>query len=131
MAEYDTNAKSLGITPSDCSCPLAYNHAEVRDKEHFVFFDAGGVWLHVSKGMSDLLGYSCEEMVGSTVTKFQPPDKARVPRMLDQFVRDGYMETMFVVRHQNGRLISFRVICIKLSDGCMVAIWYPFNRQNG
>ena len=123
MTKRTSNAKRV---ESEGTCPTNYDHLQIRDKKHYVFFNAEGVWIHVSPGMSDLLGYSVEEMIGSTVEKFRPPDAPRHPVMLDKFNREGYMETMYVVRHRKGHLVHFRVTCTKLPDGCFLAIWYPF-----
>lgn len=109
-------------------CPSNYNHVQIRDKKYWVFFDTQGVWLHVSAGMSDLLGYPREEMIGSTVEKLRPPDASRSAVMLEKFIREGYVETMYIVRHRAGHLIHFRVTCTKLPDGCLLAIWHPFEK---
>lgn len=114
--------------PESRRCPINYQHREVIGKKYFCFFDEQGVWLHVSEGLCELLGYPYEEIVGNTVEKFKPPDRTRELELLEKFRTVGYIETMYVVRNRQGDLIHFRFTATKLNDGCTVAFWYPYKK---
>ena len=116
---------SPALASTRSRCPHQFAHSEVVNQPYFVFFDARGRWLHVGPKVAELLGYPEEELVGSTAERFMPPGLDYFPRMLLQFLDDGYQDSVFALRRRDGRNVGVRAEAWALPDGCNVAVWNP------
>jgi PAS domain S-box-containing protein len=93
---------------------------------YLVFADANRRLVEVTEEVCRLLGYERTELLGMTIDEITAPDSAPVPELFNEFVKEGFQEGSYVLRHRSGELIPMRYRAKVFPDGCMAAEWYPF-----
>lgn len=93
---------------------------------YLVFADGNRRLVEVTEEVCGLLGYKRDELIGKTVEEITVPDTAPVAELYSQFVKEGFQEGSYVLRHRSGRAIPMRYRAEVFADGCMAAEWYPF-----
>jgi PAS domain-containing protein len=93
---------------------------------YLVFADGDRRLVEVTEEVCSLLGYKRDELLGKTVDEITVPGSAPVAELYEQFVKEGFQEGSYLLRHRDGRPISIRYRAKVFPDGCMAAEWHPY-----
>lgn len=93
---------------------------------YLVFADGNRRLVEVTEEVCRLLGYQRAELLGMTIDQITAPDSGPVAELFNEFVKEGFQEGSYVLRHRNGQQISMRYRAKVFPDGCMAAEWYPY-----
>jgi PAS domain S-box-containing protein len=93
---------------------------------YLVFADGNRRLIEVTEEVCRLLGYERAELLRMTIDEITAPNSAPVPERFNEFLKEGFQEGVYVLRHRNGQQISMRYRAKVFPDGCMAAEWYPY-----
>jgi len=88
-------------------------------------------YIEVSDSVCILLGYSKEELLRMTIDALTHPSVSNTPELFEQYVRDGFQEGNFVLRHKSGAAVPIRYRARVLPDGSYAAEWFPITKAAG
>ena len=108
-----------------------HHHSDLEG-EYVVFADRERRWVEVSDGICRLLGYSRTELLGRTIDELAAPElKEDVPTRFENFVRDGFQQGTYALRHRTGRRVPIAYKARVFPDGCLAAWWEPLDPPSG
>jgi PAS domain S-box-containing protein len=103
---------------------LAHAHLELQGAKFVVFADGNRRYVDCSEAACGLLGYTREKLLSKTVDDVSY-NVSEVPDLFAQYLKDGAMEGVFVLRRSDGSPIPIRFKAFVLEDGCNAAVWDP------
>jgi len=103
---------------------LSHNHPELRDARYVVFVDSSRRYVDCSDGVSELLGYTREEMLKKTIDDISY-DVAEVPTLFKRYLEIGWLQGEYILQRKDRIPLPIRYQAFVLSDGCIAAIWEP------
>lgn len=103
---------------------MAHAHPELKDAKYVVFVDASRRYVDCSDGVSELLGYSREEMLEKRIEDISY-DVSQVPTLFSQYVERGTLEGEYVLQRKDRTPLPIRYQAFVFSDGCHAAVWEP------
>jgi PAS domain S-box-containing protein len=103
---------------------LAHAHRELQGAKFVVFADGTRRYLDCSEAVCELLGYTREELLSKSVDDVSY-NVSKVPDLFAQYLNNGAMEGVFVLRRSDGAPIPIRFQAFVLEDGCNAAVWDP------
>ena len=104
-----------------------HRHSDLEG-DYIVFADRERRWVEVSDGVCHLLGYSRTELLGRTIDELAAPElKEDVPTRFEDFVRDGFQQGTYALRHRAGRRVPIAYKAKVFPDGCLAAWWEPLD----
>ena len=95
-----------------------HRHPEINSK-YFMFVDRNRRYINVSDGVSELLEWSREEILGKTIDWLTYPNSADAPVMFRHYMESGKMVGSYVLRCKSGEPVNVTFKATILPDGCM------------
>jgi PAS domain S-box-containing protein len=96
----------------------SHGHPEIEG-ENVAWVDRDRRYVHVTDGFLDLIGYERDEVLGRLIDHFTYPGTADTREVFTNYLKDGYMEGRFVLRHKSGAKVPIQFEAGVLPDGCM------------
>ena len=93
--------------------------------DYIAVVDTKRRYIDVSDGVCKLVGYSREELLRMTIDALTHPSISNAPELFEQYVRDGFQEGKFVLKHKSGAAVPIRYRAKILKDGSFAAEWFP------
>lgn len=92
--------------------------------------DWRGRYVEVNESACDLLGYSRDELLSTTIWDLLHPDDLRAdPPRLDKIVADAVVRRDRRLRHKNGSFVNVEVSVRRLADGRLCEITRDVSRR--
>ena len=88
-------------------------------------------YIEVSDAVCKLVGYSKEELLRMTIDALTHPSVSNAPELFEQYLRDGFQEGNFVLKHKSGAAVPIRYRAKVLPDGSYAAEWFPITKAAG
>jgi PAS domain S-box-containing protein len=64
--------------------------------------NAEGNYIEVSDSFCELVGYRREEIIGKRYSDFTVKEAIDIPTVFDMFVKEGYMQGLWLLAHHDG-----------------------------
>jgi PAS domain S-box-containing protein len=93
--------------------------------EYIAVVDNQRRYVDVTDGVCKLVGYEKEELLRMTIDALAHPSVANTPELFQQYVRDGFQEGNFILKHKSGAPVPIRYRAKILKDGSYAAEWFP------
>lgn len=114
----------MNATPAKAPSLLAHGHPELKNAKYVVFVDASRQYVDCSDGVSQLLGYTREEMLEKRIEDISY-DIHLVPKLFAEYVEAGAQEGEYVLQRKDQTPLPIRYQAFVFSDGCHAAVWEP------
>jgi PAS domain-containing protein len=101
-----------------------HHHPEVSSK-YFLYVDRDRRYINVSDGVSELLGWRREEILGNRIEWLTYPESADAPAMFREYLDEGRMAGSYVLKSKSGAPVRVRFEARVLADGCMCSELFP------
>lgn len=82
-------------------------------------------YVDVTDDVCKLVGYEKEELLRMTIDALTHPSVSNAPELFEQYLRDGFQEGNFVLKHKSGAPVRIRYRAKILKDGSFAAEWFP------
>ena len=102
----------------------AHGHDEIAG-DLVAYVDTARRYLYVTEGVCELLGYSCDEIIGRCIEDVTMPMTADTKRLFDLYLQERGQQGTYILRHKNGHPVPIRYRAHVLQDGCLAAEWEP------
>jgi PAS domain-containing protein len=103
---------------------LAHKHPELRDAKYVVFADSSRRYVDCSVGVSDLLGYTRDEMLQKTIDDISY-DVSAVPILFGKYLETRSQQGEYILQRKDRTPVPIRYTAFVFDDGCNAAIWEP------
>jgi hypothetical protein len=103
---------------------LAHKHPELRDAAYIVFVDSNRRYIDCTPGVSELLGYTREEMLLKTIDDISY-DVSSVPELFTRYLQSGEQQGEYILQRKNRTPLLIWYRAFVFHDGCNAAIWEP------
>jgi len=110
----------------------AVHSGQVRHTDYVTLSTSDHIWIEVSEGVCELLGYSRSELLGRAAREFVASDLLeKTKEAFDCLVRTGLSEGTSAVIREDGKRIDFEFRARILPDGSIINYWYPQRDGHG
>ena len=103
---------------------ITHKHAELADATYVVFVDSQRRYIDCTPQVSELLGYTREEMLHTKIDDISY-DVAKVPELFQRYVKAGQQQGEYLLQRKDRTPLLIWYRSFLFPDGCYAAIWDP------
>lgn len=102
---------------------LSHEHREVEDAKYVVFVDSSRRYVDCSAAVSDLLGYTPEEILQKTIDDISYDGK--VQELFERYLENREQTGEYILQHKDRTPVPIHYKAFVFDDGCKAAVWEP------